>query len=124
MMNLSKLSNESESCFSADWKSIRLAVDSSGDFIKREVELLEPDVAITMNIGEFLPYFGDLEHRSAGAPVDSYVLRTRAKTSLLIDAWHFSAFGKGHVRDFYEPICKAIQAAVRDGLVKKFDPAH
>jgi len=123
-MNLSKFSNESADEFSADWNLIRLSVDCSGDFIKREVELLDPDVVITMNIGEFLPHFGVLECRSSGGPVDTYVLRSGAKTSLLIDAWHFSAFGKSHVRDFYEPICSAIQAGIRDGLIKDFDPAH
>ncbi len=60
IMNLSKFSNESADDYSADWNLIALSVESSGDFIRREIGLLEPDGVITMNIGKFLPKFGEL----------------------------------------------------------------
>jgi hypothetical protein len=130
MMNLSKFSNESTDSYSADWNLIRLSVENSRDFIQREVELLEPDVVITMNIGTFLPRFGEVtkfndvatEAFNGGRAVDAYILQSGQNRSLLLDAWHFSAPGKGHVKDFYEPICSAIQTAVKGGVVNAFTP--
>ncbi len=125
MLNLSKLSNPSAEQSSANWGLINSAVTASGDFLRREVEILDPDVVVTMNSGNYLSSLGDVKtvegrdlDRSVSAePGDKYLLTSGASSSFLINTWHFSA-RKRNVEDFYEPICKAIVGAMgTSGLI-------
>ena len=109
-MNLSKLSNESDQ-WSSDWKIIKAFHDSATvarNFVLEEVVLLKPNIVITMNLGDRLKSLGNMELIDRTPNVNSYWLDSDGHRSLMLDCYHFSAPGKGHVASYYAPICKAV----------------
>ncbi len=112
-MNMSKLSNESGE-WKADWdlidKSIRQSI-SPRNFIEEEIALLQPQIVITMGLGTRLHALGQVEPISEGPALECYWLTSGSNRALLLNTFHFSAYGKDKddVTDFYQPICEAIK---------------
>lgn len=105
-MNLSKVSNESGD-WKADWDSISSASKASlepRNFPREQIELLEPDVIISMNIAERLaPVLGEMSQFCATGQAEGYSVMVSGKRTLLINTWHFSGRGS-HVERYYGPI--------------------
>lgn len=112
-MNISKLSNESDD-FQSDWPVIEAAHRLSNHprrLTEEEVALLQPDIVITMNLGDKLTTLGGLTKIETLNSVASYSLNSVGHNSLLLDTFHFSAWNKDDVLDFYEPICQSVSSA-------------
>lgn len=112
-MNLSKFSNDSASS-QADWdlieKSLASSRSGSLNFISREIELLQPQIVISMNLMNRICLLGDVKVLERNPRVNSHILNAGEwKGILLLDTFHFSARKKGK-EDFYVPIIEAIQA--------------
>jgi len=111
-MNISKMSNESES-WQADWSAINAAhsISSQGrKFNEEEIALLEPDVVITMNLGEKISSLGELKSLNGlDCMPRVFELSSRGHRSLLIDTWHFSAPKKDSILEYYVPICNLLR---------------
>lgn len=122
-MNLGKLSHED--CdpvgVNADWKRIEEAVEFSlkGDnLIKKEIDLLSPDLIIAMNLAEnplkidyYSKVFGDHIVPANVSVNDCGAYRLNLgenKTVPLLDCWHFS--GRFSEEQYiYNPICNALK---------------
>lgn len=109
-MNLSKVSNESDS-WQADWSLINKACETSlmgRNFPKEQIEILEPDVIITMNIAEKIrEIFPEIQEFCKNGNATGYSIQIRGVKTLLIDTYHFSSRGQ-HVAKFYAPVCDVI----------------
>ena len=109
-MNISKLCNEGE--WQADWGVINAAhglSTQSRSFNQEEVAILEPDIVITMNLGNKIESLGQLTPIHASKQAESSWLDSGGHRSLLIDTWHFSSWTKKDPSDYYAPICDAIR---------------
>lgn len=109
-MNISKISNQGEH-WSANWNLINTAFTLSTrdrNFIQEEIAILEPQIIVTMCLGEKIRSFGQVEPIYDSAQANSYWLTIQGHRSLLIDTWHFSARKKA-LTDYYIPICDAIR---------------
>jgi hypothetical protein len=109
-MNLSKLSNEADE-WQSDWPAIEAAHRLSNEtrrFSEEEIAILQPHIVITMNLGEKLAALGTLERIEALESVTAWWLDSSGHRSLLIDTFHFSAWSKQDVRDFYGPISEVV----------------
>lgn len=84
------------------------------NFIAEQVAILKPDVVITMNLGERCRALGEIEPLESDPDVTVGKLDSGGWTSLHLDCWHFSATNKAHVKNFYQPICDAIERHRRD----------
>lgn len=110
-MNISKLTNDN--ChFASKWATINAAYNHSvrgRNFIREEILILEPEIIITMNLGDKIHSLGDLAevHESENAEV--YEMKCGERKSLLINTWHFSWWGRNDVDGFYHPILEAIR---------------
>ena len=106
-MNISKISPD---CYyrHTDWTDVMRSVREGASYIKKEVELLAPDILITMS------FIGNQEIRQAlfdgCEPIDTsnpnvhvYRARNGKKTFLVLDTWHFSALKK-EFNCYYKPI--------------------
>ena len=116
-MNISKYSNDSENSATADYDLInRFLADSNltkRNFIREEIELLDPDIIITANLWdtkikqEYLELVfptGDFEEvKSSKNEAILYDFQFNQKKIKFIDAFHFSARGSDEGK-FYEPI--------------------
>jgi hypothetical protein len=110
-MNISKFSNDSVE-WPSDWNVINTAHEHSTknrNFNLEEIAILEPHIVITMNLGEKIASLGQLTEIQTSKTINSYWMDSGGHRSLLIDAWHFSAFTKDDILDFYVPICDAIR---------------
>ena len=123
-MNLGKLSHEScEPCgVNADWGKIDLSVNFSTrgrNFIKEEVELLDPDLIIAMNLNEN-PLGRDYYKAAFGSNIVKLNLDIKdcclydvtlsdAKHVPLLDCWHFSS-RKNEESYIYRPIVDVLHA--------------
>ena len=110
-MNLCKWSHESTEGTHANWDAISEFVDKSAtqkrNFYLEEIEILNPDIIITLNFGP------DLIARwtgNAAKCVDStnencfvYRLACGKKEYMIFDSWHFSA-RKSEERAIYNPL--------------------
>jgi len=110
-MNISKLSNDSES-WAANWgvidASLRLStVDRN--FIQEEVAVLEPHIVITMRLGDRVAALGKRTPIRASEQANSFWVDSGDRRFLLIDTWHFSAPRKKAIADYYIPTCDAIR---------------
>jgi len=114
-MNISKFSNESKNT-----NSDRDLIDSSfvasynksENFILKEIDILEPDIVITMNLGTIdkMSAFGNPKELLRLNQVYAFQLNTQAKKNiLLLDTFHFSAWNKSEEKDIYLPIVKAVK---------------
>ena len=110
-MNISKFCNESED-WQSDWELIQsfydTAINNDINFINKEIEILNPDVIITMNLGsEIIQSFGDIKNLHQSTRVNEYILKLNSKNALVLDTFHFTAPNKDDLNDFYNPILNA-----------------
>lgn len=112
-MNLSKISNDSKQ-FNTDYATMSRFLDASkkGDFIAREIDILDPTLIVTMN---FSPYFSsagievvtDENHTiefDANHDVCFQFAKIGGKIRPLLDMWHFSAWTKDMNSNYYNPL--------------------
>lgn len=108
-MNLSKFSNESAN-WKADWELIDNFVDSfskdSDNLFSEEIDILEPDLIITMNLENRISKLGEVEVIKYGDKLSKYYLKTEKGKYLLFDTFHFSALSKNPEKDYYNVILK------------------
>ena len=110
-MNVSKFSNIGEK-WQADWelieKSFKDSISNSKNLIQSEIDILNPDVIITMNLGDKINSFGNLSViQKDDKNVHEYWVETEGnKRYLLLNSFHFTAF-KNDLSTFYNPICEA-----------------
>ena len=122
-MNISKISNESgdyHTNYNAFWESFYASISGPRNFIAEEVIQLEPDVIVSMNVGQQLrKALKDVAEISSISKSTQwlkgvYGLGFKSKQgqkSVLIDAYHFAAHntkyikGLGDKNSFYDPIC-------------------
>ncbi len=111
-MNVSKLSNDGVG-WQSDWDVINAAhgLSTQGrSFISEEIAILEPDIVITMGLKEKLVSLGMLTPIHVLDLARSFWLDSGGHRCLLIDTtFHFSAFKKSDILDFYAPICDLIR---------------
>lgn len=123
-MNISKYSNDEDDGASADFNLInRSLTDSIGkrNFIREEIELLDPDIIITGNIWdggvnqEKLSKIFPLEDfkentvpKALNGIVCDYSFKLNNKQIRLIDLFHFSARNKSNEEYFYKPVMKLL----------------
>ena len=122
-MNLCKWShgsydeNNSNTRWNADWDAINRFVEQSvtkkRNFILEEIDLLKPDVIITMNFGPEL-----IQRFSGSANVEcleetgdrfAYSLTTPVRKYLILDPWHFSSINKSENINIYTPLLKMLK---------------
>ncbi|MEL3908020.1 MAG: hypothetical protein P1P64_03265 [Treponemataceae bacterium] len=108
-MNLSKFSNET-----GNWEQNKSLIDSfvsaSKEFIAKEIEILQPDVIITMNIMNYLEDILDIELID-NSNCDAWLYKTKLGNSEvhLIDTWHFSYPSKSRKKNFVEPVFELVK---------------
>jgi len=107
-MNLSKLSNESGH-WQSDWPLINKFVNASSNdqinLLEQQISIIEPEIIITMNLGDKLHRLGKLEHiaKNSNANICCYQLSVNGKETPLFDMYHFSAL-KSMSDYFYLPL--------------------
>ena len=115
-MNISKSSNQNGTY--ADEKLIETSYEHGKKFIKREIELLEPDIIISANITKYITgIFGEPKvlARIGGdndekCDVCAQTIKVNANDTLLLDCWHFSSIrDKKDFENFYHPVCEFIK---------------
>ena len=119
-MNISKSSNDSGKT-QANKPLMDASFKNGKDFIKREIEILEPDIIISGNVAwEYLvPIFGkpNILARIGGdggdnCDVCAQTIKVNGKETLLLDCWHFTYIGgngrggKSDFENFYKPVCE------------------
>jgi len=109
-MNISKFSNDSGN-YQADNELIEKFVEISTkspetNFIYKQIELLNPDLIITMNISNYFARIGNISamEYNGGNEIKPYTLKINNKDVLLIDSYHFSYFAMKD-ESFYKSIC-------------------
>jgi hypothetical protein len=110
-MNISKTSNENDD-WSADWNLINQSFNSSTkqkNFIKEQIKILNPNIIISMNLGEKIYSFGDIRELEQRDQISAYELKMDEKEILVLNTFHFTAPKKDDVNDFYEPICEMVK---------------
>jgi len=121
-MNISKLSNDSER-WQSDWGVINAAHSLSTQgrsYNLEEVAILEPDIVITMGLKEKIVSLGKLTPIHASDLARFFWLDSGGHRSLLIDTkFHFSAFTKNDVSDFYTPICDGLRHSEMIAIVEQ-----
>jgi len=84
-------------------------------FIEEEIAQLEPDLIISMNLGEFLPYLGERQEEVFfGDDVSRSKLTSHGHQSMLLNTWHFTSW-KDSIKEIYLPICAAVKSASEIG---------
>lgn len=112
-MNLSKLSNESDS-WQADWPLIDSFIKNSNhptkNFFNEQIRILNPDIIITMNLEGRIEALGEHEYLAdkSNGNVAYYNLFVDGNTIPLYDMFHFSAPGKSGESDYYLPLKKLL----------------
>ena len=108
-MNLSKISNETT--IYADMNLIKKRAQEGGGFIRRELDILEPDIIVSGNVGHILTQMFD--HFEVVGRVGEDVCVHKAKLNgreiLYLDCWHFSNFTKSDFDNFFSPVCSIIK---------------
>ena len=111
-MNISKFSPDSN-YRRTDWGDVMRSVREGAANIRKEVELLAPDIVITMS------FLRNQEIRSAlfdtceavdctNPNVHVYRATNGGKQILVLDTWHFSAL-KSELQCYYQPIEQALR---------------
>lgn len=121
VMNVSKYSNDTENGATADFTLInRFLTDSrleERNFIREEIELLEPDVIVAANLWggkideEKLALVfpnEDFSNKKTDNTINCWDFNLNGKTVKIIDSWHFSNWKKIDQEDFYDPIMKLL----------------
>jgi len=118
-MNISKYSNDREDGGSADlWLINRFLVDTcieKRNFIKEEIELIDPDIIITANLwdGKISNKYLDLcfPNKELVSYIENkanyYRLRINDKDIKLIDLWHFSKPGSDK-ENYFDPVVELL----------------
>lgn len=110
-MNLSKFSNESED-WSSDWSLIDDFTHNFSNpkcnFFNKEIEIINPDIIVTMNLEERLQALGEVQLLEETPNAFYYKLACGGRHILLIDLYHFAAVKK-HKETFYEPVTKGVR---------------
>lgn len=109
-MNLSKFTN-----YSNDWQSDWELIDNFTDafknepvnFFNKQIELLAPDLIITMNLEGRLNTLGNVKAKKYDSLVSIYELDVGNASIPLFDTFHFAAPNKSDEVDFYNPIMNA-----------------
>lgn len=108
-MNLSKFSNES-GAWQADEELIdsflKLSLNPYYDFFAHEINILDPDIIISMNLEERMKYMGTFSNPKWYGEKKHDVCYQILTTSLgkqypLLDTWHFSAPNKSPKKNFF-----------------------
>ncbi len=107
MMNLSKLSNDTED-WSTQWNLVDQSLQASNGrpFHREMVRILKPHVIITMNLSPYLKLISDVESLEKDTDIYAYSARYEGGTALLLDMHHFSATSKADERCFIEPLSR------------------
>lgn len=123
-MNLSKFSNE-DGTWQAKWPLIKTSnqISESGRFCEKQVHILKPDLTITMNLGDSLKLLGATEKQLTIGKHALYKLESCGHSSWLIDTFHFSAWQKHDIRDFYQPICELVRGHLPHFMVSGLSEA-
>lgn len=110
-MNLSKFSNESDH-YQADWSLIDSFIKSfaseSDNIFNKQIEIINPDIIVTMNLEQRLQVLGKLSLLQYTPNAAYFKLKSAGRDVLLIDLHHFSAV-KMHEETFYRPILNGIE---------------
>lgn len=128
-MNISKFSPDSN-YRRTNWDDVMRSVREGASNIKKEVELLAPDIVITMS---FLrnqeiraALFDSCEAVDCTNPnVHVYRATNGGKNILVLDTWHFSAL-KSELQCYYQPIEQALRKHYyhdSSEIVPSFSPA-
>lgn len=112
--NVSKISRPWNGDVNADWgiiqEFIKASQDAKKNFYGRETGIINPDLAISMNLSERVDeaVFGDsLEYvKNPNPDVALFNLGINGKIIPLLDTWHFSA--RKNEEEMYESIRQAI----------------
>ena len=114
IMNISKYSNDSKNGGKSNWSLINRFLKDSDlnirNFIREEIELLEPDLIITANLfngkidrTELEKVFSLTRCDSIVGKVDLYKVTIKNRTIKLMDTYHFSKPGSDKTL-YYEPV--------------------
>jgi hypothetical protein len=110
-MNLSKFSNDSGH-YQADWPLIDNFISSftnqAENLFNTEIEIIDPDIIVTMNLERRLETLGELTTLEYTPNAAYYKIKCGKKSILLMDLYHFSA-AKNHEEAFYTPILRGIE---------------
>lgn len=103
-MNLSKFSNDSDSK-NADWGLINGFLNEFKDdnFGGKEIEILNPDIIISMNLESHLDNFGESNIIDCTNDIAYRKLQIGNKTYNVLDTFHFAA-RKNEEFSYYKPI--------------------
>lgn len=111
-MNLSKLSNESDD-WAVDWQLVDGFIDafknSEINFFSKQIDIIQPDIIITMNLEQRLQVLGQITPLEYGSKASYYLLKTPEREYKLFDLFHFSAIGKSRNECFYTPVVQGIK---------------
>lgn len=116
IMNISKYSNDSDNGATADYNLINRFLDDSKleerNFIREEIELLDPDVIVSLNLwngkideqklGLVFPGSG-FSNEKKNENASCWDFNLNGKTVKFVDAWHFSRPGSDQDL-FYDPV--------------------
>lgn len=114
-MNLSKFSNEKE-YFPKDYPLINNFIDvsqnESTNFWNEQIEILNPDIIITMNLSGYLSYLGTI-NKIYDDFHSIYNINVGQKVIPLIDSkYHFAYWRKNKKTDFYDPLKKIVKKII------------
>lgn len=90
---------------------IKKRAEDNKKFIRREIDILEPDIIISGNIGHILaPMFDNFEVvERLGEDVCVHKVKLNGREILYLDCWHFSNFTKADFANFYSPVCSTVK---------------
>lgn len=110
-MNLSKFSNDSGH-YKSDWPLIDNFISSftnqAENFFNTEIEIIDPDIIVTMNLEQRLEALGERTSLEYTPNAVYYKIKCGKKSILLMDLYHFSA-AKNHEDTFYTPILRGLE---------------
>jgi hypothetical protein len=105
-MNYSKFNNES-GLSKTDWEVVDNFIETFStpefNFLAEEIEIINPDLIITMNLEGRIKNLGKSVIIKGGEKVSIYEYYLKDKVIPLLDSFHFSAV-KNDIEDFYKPL--------------------
>ena len=119
-LNLSKISNERET-YQTDWEVLKASLEPSEPFLKREMELLNPDVIISANVSlsEAGAFRSEpvLLRKHPEDLLDIHRCELNGRTIYWFNTFHFSAVTRGRGKtglsdyhSFYLPVKEAVES--------------
>lgn len=110
-INIGKVRSEDEFTHSHRESIWNFCAESAkSNLIQRQIDIIEPDVIISMNLEDWgvFQYMGETKLIEHSKDISVSELKTAQRTYHLLDCWHFSAV-KSHNLRFYEPISDALR---------------